>query len=209
MGTARSAPWPLAVILTGDNSTSTPAPALARTMPGAGSEELLAQALRVDHAGEHGAVRIYEGQLAVLRHAGRHRRAAELIAQMKQGEARHLATFDKLLVQHRVRPTLAQPIWHVAGFVLGAASALISDKAAMALTQAVETAIDEHYAEQAQALKAVSPELVTIVEDFRQDEAHHRQTAIDQGAELAPFHRLFSSIIQAGCRVAIKVSERI
>jgi ubiquinone biosynthesis monooxygenase Coq7 len=79
----------------------------------------------------------------------------------------------------------------------------------MALTQAVETAIDEHYAEQAQALKAVSPELVTIVEDFRQDEAHHRQTAIDQGAELAPFHRLFSSIIQAGCRVAIKVSERI
>ena len=103
-------------------------------LPGASARDLIARALRVDHAGEHGAVRIYEGQLAVLRHAGRHRRAAQLIAEMKAGEVRHLETFDRLLAEHHVRPTLAQPFWHVAGFVLGAASALISDKAAMAVT---------------------------------------------------------------------------
>jgi ubiquinone biosynthesis monooxygenase Coq7 len=147
--------------------------------------------------------------LAVLRATGRHAQAVRLIEEMKAGEARHLATFDRLLVDHKIRPTLFSPFWHIAGFALGAASALVSEKAAMACTEAVETAIDDHYAEQSRQLATIAPALTETIDAFRADEAHHRETAIAHGAAQAPLHGFLSKVIQAGCRAAIKLSERV
>ncbi|HEY2837331.1 MAG TPA: demethoxyubiquinone hydroxylase family protein [Rhizomicrobium sp.] len=161
--------------------------------------------IRVDHAGEYGAVRIYEGQLAVLKN----RASAETIRHMAEQEQRHLKTFDKLVNERRVRPTALEPIWRVAGFALGFGTALLGEKAAFACTAAVEEAIDEHYAQQIADLGERDPDLKQTVEDFRADEAAHRQTALDHGAEQAPGYRLMSQAIKAGCRVAIKLSEKI
>jgi ubiquinone biosynthesis monooxygenase Coq7 len=161
--------------------------------------------IRVDHAGEYGAVRIYEGQLAVLRD----RASADIIRHMADQEQRHLKAFDRLVNERRVRPTALEPVWRVAGYALGAATALMGEKAAFACTAAVEEAIDDHYARQIADLGERDPELKRTVEEFRSDEARHRQTALDHGAEQAPGYRLLSEAIKAGCRVAIKLSERI
>jgi ubiquinone biosynthesis monooxygenase Coq7 len=171
--------------------------------PGAAAD--IEAMIRVDHAGEYGAVRIYEGQLAVLKG----RASADTIRHMAEQEQHHLKTFDRLINERRVRPTALEPVWRVAGFALGAATALMGEKAAFACTAAVEEAIDEHYASQIEALGEKDPVLKKTVEDFRADEAAHRQTALDNGAETAPGYRLLSHAIKAGCRVAIKLSEKI
>jgi ubiquinone biosynthesis monooxygenase Coq7 len=161
--------------------------------------------IRVDHAGEYGAVRIYEGQLAIL---GK-RASAETIRHMAEQEQRHLKTFDRLVNERRVRPTALEPLWRVAGYALGVGTALLGEKAAFACTAAVEEAIDAHYAGQIAELGDKDPELKNTVEDFRADEAAHRQTALDHGAEQAPGYKLLREAIKAGCRVAIKLSEKI
>lgn len=163
--------------------------------------------IRVDHAGEYGAVRIYEGQLAVLKR--RKSASVETIQHMADQEQRHLKTFDRLVNERRVRPTALEPVWRVAGFALGAVTAAMGEKAAFACTAAVEEVIDEHYASQVAALKDKDPALKTMVEDFRADEAAHREEALKQGAEQAPGYKLLSETIKAGCRIAIKLSERI
>lgn len=161
--------------------------------------------IRVDHAGEYGAVRIYEGQLAVL---GK-RASGDVIRHMAEQEQQHLKTFDKLVNERRVRPTALEPVWRVAGFALGAATALMGEKAAFACTAAVEEAIDEHYAAQIEALGETDPAFKKTVEEFRADEAAHRKTALEHGAEQAPGYKFLSEAIKAGCRVAIKLSEKI
>lgn len=161
--------------------------------------------IRVDHAGEYGAVRIYEGQLAVL---GK-RASGDVIRHMAEQEQRHLKTFDRLVNERRVRPTALGPVWQVAGFALGAATALMGEKAAFACTAAVEEAIDEHYAAQIEALGESDPAFKKTVEDFRADEAAHRQTALEHGAQQAPGYKLLREAIKAGCRIAIKLSEKI
>ena len=171
--------------------------------PGASTD--IEAMIRVDHAGEYGAVRIYEGQLAVLKNRG----SAAAIRHMADQEQRHLKTFDRLINERRVRPTALEPLWRLAGFALGAATALMGEKTAFACTAAVEEAIDEHYAGQLAALGEKDPDLRKTVEDFRADEAAHRQTALEQGAEKAPGYPLLSKAIKAGCRVAIKLSEKI
>jgi ubiquinone biosynthesis monooxygenase Coq7 len=163
--------------------------------------------IRVDHAGEYGAVRIYEGQLAVLKR--RKSASVETIQHMADQEQRHLKTFDRLVNERRVRPTALEPVWRVAGFALGAVTAAMGEKAAFACTAAVEEVIDEHYAAQIAALKDKDPALKATVEDFRADEAAHRDEALKQGAEQAPGYKLLSETIKAGCRLAIKLSERI
>jgi len=163
--------------------------------------------IRVDHAGEYGAVRIYEGQLAVLKR--RKSASVETIQHMADQEQRHLKTFDKLVNERRVRPTALEPVWRVAGFALGAVTAAMGEKAAFACTAAVEEVIDEHYASQVAALKDKDESLKATVEDFRADEAAHRDEALKQGAEQAPGYKLLSETIKAGCRIAIKLSERI
>lgn len=168
-------------------------------------EELVARMLRVDQAGEYGAVRIYEGQLAVLGRA----KSAATIRHMAEQERRHLAEFDRLLVERRVRPTLLSPVWHVAGWTLGAATALLGEQAAMACTVAVEEVIDEHYAAQAEALGGAEPELKATIEEFRADEVRHRDIGLAHGAEEAPGYGLLTEAVKAGSRLAIWLSSRL
>ena len=162
--------------------------------------------VRVDQAGEYGATRIYAGQLAVLRRNGA---AAKLVARMAGQEARHLQRFDALMTERRVRPTALQPLWNVAGFALGAATALMSEEAAMACTDAVETEIDKHYASQVRELGEEDPELAADIADFQAEELEHRDTARDAGAANAPGYPLLTGAIRAGCRAAIALSKRI
>lgn len=180
------------------------------SMPGISQNAQLDEMLRVDHAGEFGAVQIYRGQLAVLKNRKKTQASADLINKMAAQEQRHLEKFDQLVLEHRVRPTLLAPIWQAAGFALGAVTALISEKTAMACTAAVEEVIDEHYAEQSITLARTNQsELKKIVDDFRADEEEHRQTALDEGAEGAPCYNAISRTIKAGCRLAIKTSKKI
>jgi len=174
--------------------------------PGVAAADDVAAMIRVDHAGEFGAVRIYEGQLAVLKH--RKGSSARTVEKMAKQEERHLKAFDALVNERRVRPTALSPVWQVAGFALGAATALMGEKAAMACTAAVEEVIDDHYAGQIERLDH-DPDLKAKIADFRADEIAHRHEALAHGAEEAPGYRLLSGAIKAGCRLAIKLSTRI
>ena len=165
-----------------------------------------ASMLRVDQAGEYGATRIYAGQLAILR---RNSPASKLVSRMADQEKRHLQRFDALMSERRVRPTVLQPIWNVAGFALGAATALMSEKAAMACTEAVETEIDLHYGQQLDELGSDDPELATDIAQFRAEELEHRDVARDAGAAQAVAYPLLTAAIRAGCRFAIGLSKRI
>ena len=165
-----------------------------------------ASMLRVDQAGEYGATRIYAGQLAVLRP---NCPEAKLISRMAAQEQRHLARFDALIAQRRVRPTALQPLWNVAGFALGAATALMSEKAALACTDAIETEIDRHYGRQLDELGEDDPELSADIAEFRADELEHRDTARAAGAMDAPGYPLLTAAIRAGCKAAIELSKRI
>jgi ubiquinone biosynthesis monooxygenase Coq7 len=172
--------------------------------------QIVERIIRVDQAGEYGAIRIYAGQQAVLRRrlrAGhKTRKAVELMARQ---EEKHLKEFDRLLVERRVRPTLLQPIWHVAGFALGAATALLGEKAAMACTVAVEQVIDEHYSKQAAMLGDDEKPLRETIEEFRGEEIEHRDEALAHGAEQAPAYPVLSAGIKAASRLAIWLSSRI
>ena len=173
-----------------------------------GSAADIESMIRVDHAGEYGAVRIYQGQLAVLKRRKGAERSVETIEHMAEQEQRHLKAFDRLINERKVRPTALEPVWRIAGFALGAATAAMGEKAAFACTAAVEEVIDEHYASQIAALED-DPALKGQIEDFRADEAAHRETALKEGAEQAPGYKLLSETIKAGCRIAIKLSEKI
>lgn len=165
----------------------------------------LEEILRVDHAGEYGAVRIYEGQLAVLGQSA----SGPAIARMRDQERLHLDAFNALLPRHHVRPTLLTPLWHLAGFALGAGTALLGEKAAMACTVAVEEVIDEHYAAQVAELAAAEPDLAARLDEFRRDEVAHRDEALAAGATDAPGYEILTTAIKAGSRLAIWISTRI
>ncbi len=165
-----------------------------------------ASMLRVNQAGEYGATRIYAGQLAVLR---RNSPASKLIARMAAQEERHLQRFDALMAARRVRPTALQPLWDAAGFALGAGTALISEEAAMACTEAVETEIDLHYGRQLEELGDDDPEFAADIAAFRAEELEHRDTAREAGAARAPGYSVLTATIRAACRLAIGLSKRI
>jgi len=169
------------------------------------ARDVVERTIRVDHAGEYGAKRIYEGQLAVL---GR-TKYGPLIEHMKAQEQVHLDTFSRLIGERRVRPTALLPFWHVAGFALGAASALLGHRGAMACTVAVEEAIDEHYRAQEDTLGDDEAELRADIARFRAEELEHRDTGLENEAEQAPAYRLLSAAIKTGCKIAIKISERV
>lgn len=172
-------------------------------------ERRLAEMIRVDHAGEYGAVQIYRGQRAVFDRIAGKAHAARVIADMEAGEAEHLKTFDRMIAERGVRPTVMAPIWRVAGFGLGAVTALMGERAAHACTEAVEDVIEEHYGRQSQALQGVDAELKHVVDKFREDELEHKATAIDQGARDAFGYSVLSAVIKVGCRAAIRISEKI
>lgn len=164
--------------------------------------------IRVDHAGEYGAVRIYEGQLAVL---GDKAPSSNVIRHMLEQEKEHLGTFDEMIAKRRVRPSALLPFWHLAGFALGAGTALLGEKAAMACTVAVEEVIDEHYLEQIDHLEgdASEAELRETCVEFREDELAHRDTGLAHGAEQAPAHQALTALVKNGSRLAIWLSKRI
>lgn len=168
--------------------------------------ETVERMVRVDHAGEYGAARIYSGQLAVF---GDRHKSSPVIRHMKAQEDRHLETFNRLVNERNVRPTLLTPFWHGAGFALGAATALLGERAAMACTAAVEEVIDDHYAKQAEQLEGRDQELLSIVEEFREEEQEHRDTAIELGAEETPGYTLLSGAIKTGCKAAIWLAKRV
>jgi len=166
---------------------------------------LLEQIIRVDHAGEYGAKRIYQGQLAVLGKTD----SAPILRDMLAQEEKHLATFTKIMAERGVRPTALEPLWHVAGFALGAATALMGKEAAMACTAAVEDVIGEHYAEQTAQLGHDEKDLRETIASFRDDELHHRDVSLEHGAKTAPAYVPLTAAIKAGTRLAIWLSKRI
>jgi len=171
------------------------------------ADDRLAEYLRVNHAGERAAQTIYKGQLAVLR---RHPQAAEIQLMMEQ-EKEHLDTFDRLLNEYKVRPSLLDPLWGAAGFVLGAATAAMGPKAAMACTIAVEEIIGRHYDRQVHDLNSrrQEPKLVETLARFRDEELEHRDIAVEHDGRQAPAFGLMKVIIQTGCKTAIKIAEKI
>ncbi|HEX3347941.1 MAG TPA: demethoxyubiquinone hydroxylase family protein [Acetobacteraceae bacterium] len=169
------------------------------------ARELVERIIRVDHAGEYGAKRIYQGQIAVLGRGPK----GDLLRHMQAQEQHHLDTFSALVAQRRVRPTALLPFWHVAGFALGAVTAALGTRAAMACTVAVEEAIDEHYCAQAGKLGDDEAGLRGTIEQFRTEELEHRDIGLENEAERAPAYGLLARVIKTGCKVAIAVSERV
>lgn len=178
--------------------------------PGFGAQKArLAEILRVDQAGELAAVHIYRGQQVVMRNAPGRERIADQLKDMEGHEQVHLSRFDQLLGERGVRPTLMSPVWRAAAFALGAGTALLGEKVAHACTEAVETVIEQHYAGQIAELEARDPALAAELTQFRDDELAHKAVAIKEGALEAPAYPLLSAVIRAGCRAAIKISEKI
>lgn len=161
--------------------------------------------LRVDHAGERAAQQIYKGQLAVL---ANHEMADEIRHMMDQ-EVEHLETFDSLLNERQVRPSLLDPLWGAAGFTLGVVTAAMGPKAAMACTIAVEEVIGEHYQKQADTLGEDESDLQATVERFRDEELEHRDIAVEHDGREARHYSLLRKVIQRGCRTAIKIAEKV
>uniref|UniRef100_A0A8C4WVZ5 5-demethoxyubiquinone hydroxylase, mitochondrial n=1 Tax=Eptatretus burgeri TaxID=7764 RepID=A0A8C4WVZ5_EPTBU len=170
---------------------------------------LLCRIIRVDHAGEYGADRLYAGQSAVLGRGP----VGPIIQKMWDEEKAHLQTFEELMVRHRVRPTALLPIWNVAGFLVGAGTALLGKEGAMACTVAVEEVISDHYNNQIRTLMEQNPqhytELLQVLKKFRDDEMEHHDTGLEHDAEQAPGYAVLKTTIQLGCKAAIYLSERI
>ena len=167
---------------------------------------ILEEIIRVDHAGEYGATRIYDGQIAVF---GKNSKIGKTIQHMADQEQEHIETFQQLIVNNRVRPTALLPIWNVAGYALGAATAMMGEKAAMACTVAVEKVIGEHYHEQQSLLGNDQKKLKKIIKKFEADELEHHDIGIAHDAEKTPGYKILSKIIEIGCKTAIAVSKKI
>ncbi len=184
-------------------------PPRPRARPNQSAAPRLAQILRVDHAGEYAAVAIYKGQSKVFSRHAKTRKLGLKMHHMQEEEQEHLDAFDALLNEHNVRPTAMTPIWNVAAYGLGVATALMGEKAAHACTEAVETVIEQHYAAQAKELEHSDPEMSAVFTQFREDELAHRDFAVSEGAKDALGYPVLSRVITAGCKAAIKISEKI
>ncbi|OCF76717.1 ubiquinone biosynthesis monooxygenase Coq7 [Kwoniella mangroviensis CBS 8886] len=183
---------------------------------------LIDSIIRVDQAGELGANWIYRGQKWAMDVKG-DKETAKQVEEMWENERHHLTILSHLQTQHRARPTMLYPLWQAMAFGLGASTGLLSKEAAMACTEAVETVIGEHYDDQLKALQPLLnptdpsspaphpslPLMADILKEFRDDELEHLDTAVEEGAQKAPGHSLLSAIIGVGCKVAIKVCEKV
>ena len=168
--------------------------------------EVLEEMIRVDHAGEYGATKIYDGQIAIF---GKNSKLGKTIQHMADQEQEHIDKFNELILEHRVRPTALLPLWNVAGYALGASTALMGEKAAMACTVAVEKVIGEHYKEQLDLLGDDHKDLKKTISKFRDDELEHHDIGIEHDAENAPGFKIMSKVIELGCKTAIAISKKI
>ena len=166
----------------------------------------LEEIIRVDHAGEYGATRIYDGQIAVF---GKNSKIGKTIQHMADQEQEHIQKFEELIVKNRVRPTALIPVWNVAGYALGVSTALLGEKAAMACTVAVETVIGNHYGEQLSLLEDDQKELKKTIKKFKADELEHHDIGIAHDAEKTPGYKVLSKVIELGCKTAIEISKKI
>jgi ubiquinone biosynthesis monooxygenase Coq7 len=162
--------------------------------------------IRVNHAGEYGAVRIYQGQLDASKNSG----TKALISHMLDQEQKHLAFFENAMKQRSTRPTILMPLWHYGAYFLGFITAKMGAKTAMLCTQAVEEVIDEHYAQQIHDLQnnESEPELLSKIEQFRQEELEHKDAAIDHGSMEAPLYFCIRKVIGSICKAAIELSKK-
>ncbi len=183
----------------------------APVFPGDGRRERrVREMIRVDHAGEYGAVAIYRGQRAVFDRLKSKRRIADQLEEMEADEQHHLDAFDTMIREGRSRPTALMPLWNVAGYGLGVATALLGEKAAHACTEAVESVIEQHYGDQVKELERYGEsELAATFAKFRDEEIAHKNLAVEEGAKSAPGYPVLSALIKFGCRAAIKVSEKL
>jgi len=168
--------------------------------------EVLEEIIRVDHAGEYGATKIYDGQIAIF---GKSSKLGKTIQHMADQEQEHIEKFNELLIEKRVRPTALLPVWNIAGFALGAGTALMGEKAAMACTVAVEKVIGEHYREQQDLLEDDEKELKKTIAKFEKDELEHHDIGLEHDAENAPGYKVMTKVIEIGCKTAIKISKKI
>lgn len=191
-------------------ASSSASPSIPLARPGVGqTRERMAQMMRVDHAGEFAAVHIYRAQRAILEGRKGKDQIASDLTEMEGHEAVHLARFEQLLTENRVRPTAMIPLWKIAATALGAGTALLGEKAAHACTEAVESVIEKHYAEQIEEIRDRDPELAAELTQFREEELAHHDHAIAHGSREAPAYRLLSGVIKLGCKAAIKISEKV
>jgi len=167
---------------------------------------ILEEIIRVDHAGEYGATRIYDGQIAVF---GKNSKIGKTIQHMADQEQEHIEKFNELIIENRVRPTAFLPLWNIAGFALGAGTALMGEKAAMACTVAVEKVIGEHYRDQQELLEDDQIELKKTIAKFEKDELEHHDIGLEHDAENAPGYKIMTKIIEIGCKSAIAISKKI
>ena len=169
-------------------------------------KNILDEIIRVDHAGEYGATRIYDGQIAIF---GKNSKIGKTIQHMADQEQEHIDKFNELILEKRVRPTAFLPLWNIAGFALGAGTALLGEKAAMACTVAVEKVIGEHYRDQQDLLEDDEKDLKKTIAKFEKDELEHHDIGLEHDAENAPGYKVMTKIIEIGCKTAIAISKKI
>ena len=167
---------------------------------------ILEEIIRVDHAGEYGATRIYDGQIAIF---GKDSKIGKTIQHMADQEQEHIEKFNELIIEKRVRPTALLPLWNIAGYALGAGTAMMGEKAAMACTVAVEKVIGEHYREQQNLLEDDEKELKATIAKFEKDELEHHDIGLEHDAENAPGYKIMTKVIEIGCKTAIAISKKI
>ncbi|WP_341761139.1 demethoxyubiquinone hydroxylase family protein [Candidatus Tisiphia endosymbiont of Thecophora atra] len=170
------------------------------------SDNIIKEIIRVNHAGEYGAKRIYQGQLNYCKN----HEASSIIKHMMQQEEVHLSYFTNLLLQRNVRPTIFIPFWHIIGYILGSGSILIGTKTAMLLTQSVEEVIEQHYQKQIDYLELynLEKELVDSIKQFQAEEIEHKDIALVQGSSKIVFASLINTVIKLMCNMAINVSKK-
>ena len=172
-------------------------------------KKILEEIIRVDHAGERGAIKIYEGQLLALKTIKQDDELKDKIEKMKEHEKEHLEYFEKEIQKRKIKPTYLLPLWDVLGVSLGFGTALLGKKAAMLCTASVEEVIEEHYQNQLKKLGNDENELRKKIEKFKNDEADHKNTAYDYGANKSGIYSVMDKLIKTGSKIAINISEKI
>ena len=173
------------------------------------SKKKIEEFIRVDHAGERGAIKIYEGQLLALNTFVKDEKLKEMIEKMKDHEKKHLDFFNKEIKKRNIKPTSLLPLWDIMGVTLGFGSAILGKKATMLCTASVEEVIEQHYNNQIKKLGSDEKELKKKIEKFNKDENNHKNIAYESGASNKGIYALMNTIIKTGSRIAIKISEKI
>ena len=173
------------------------------------NQKILEEIIRVDHAGERGAIKIYEGQLLALKTIKQDEVLKNKIEEMKEQEKEHLEYFEKEIQKRKIKPTYLLPLWDIMGVTLGFGTALLGKKAAMLCTASVEEVIEDHYQNQLKKLGNDEMVLKTKIEKFKNDEMNHKNIAYKSGATDKGFYSIMDKIIRTGSRIAITISEKI